>query len=189
MIKMSASELLDFMSVRFFTTEEAIQMTGADAFSMRNWMKREPGAFGEKQASGRWMFSVMDMIQISSRVDLNEIGVPPAQSNEVCRKAVEFAKMFVEKSKSNRDDPDWDGYSALSAPLDQYVIISTFHNGKVRNSLAFWSEDGLIFSLDDELNETAQARRKVSHVQLAAGLIIEDVIEKAVSAYEQRLER
>ena len=122
-------------------------------------------------------------------VDLVEIGMAPSLASEVCDQVVALFDFYIDAALSDlakgiiRPDP-------LLAPLDHYVAIAIAKNGKLGFRHAFRRGSEFVFVQDAPTNiapdqERLQAILHTTHVVVAAGLIIEDIIEKVKETLEQ----
>lgn len=187
MVKIPAEELQKLIHKRDFTSEEVISFTKIDPLTFRNWLKRGVVEIGEKHRLGRWLFSPIDMVKISAMVDLNQFGVTPAAAASLCNMVAELLERFVEDPISWRAGPEYDDYSALPYPIGDYVVVAFPDDGGFTKACAVWIDNELIFDRNDKVNnEAGQAMRRVTHIQIAAGLIIEDIMEKVKHALDKR---
>ncbi|MER8539150.1 hypothetical protein NKH17_06750 [Mesorhizobium sp. M1334] len=169
---------------RSFTSEEVIAFTGVDKFTFRNWLKRGVVEMGEKHRLGRWLFSPVDMIRVSAMVDLVEnIGMSPSAASGLCDEVVKLLDTFVEASIANRKEGV--RTSPLLAPLDHYLIVAIVAKDKVSYRHAIRQGDLIVFG-DEEKQDAGLLMLRVTHVVLAAGLIIDDMLEKVKAALDER---
>ena len=187
MFKMDAEEFKRLIHERDFTSDEVIAFTDIEPATFRNWLKRDVVAIGEKHRLGRWLFSPIDMVKVSTMVDLGEFGVAPASAASLCDMVANLLIEFADNTIAWRASPEYDGRSSLPFPLRNYVIVAVPTDDGFRHRGAVWVGNELVFNhKDDALNEAAQSIRRVTHLQIAAGLIIEDIMEKVKNALDKR---
>jgi len=172
-----------------FTTDEVIDFTGVDKFTFRNWLGRGVVEIGKKHRLGRWLFSTVDMIRVSTMVDLVEIGMAPSLASEVCDEVVALFDFYIDAALSDlakgtkRPHP-------LLAPLDHYVAIVIVNKGKISFQHAFRRGAEFVFVEGQPTNIARDQDRLLpvlgtTHIVVAAGLIIEDIIGKVRQTLEQ----
>ncbi|TCP39798.1 MerR family transcriptional regulator [Rhodovulum marinum] len=190
MFEMAPQELRELLHERAFSSEELIQMTGVDKFTLRNWLKRGTPEIGAKHKLGRWVFSPADMMRISAMIDLvEEIGMLPSTAAQLAETPVKLVEWHCEQSAKNHADPDWDGYSPLEVALENYVAVALIGEKGVKIHYAYWDGDQLVFSRDQtELDKATRALLRVTHIVLGAGLIADDIMDKVRRAMDAEAE-
>jgi hypothetical protein len=188
MFNMTPTELQEFLHERAFTSEEVIEITGVDKFSFRNWLKRGTPEIGYKHRLGRWAFSPADMMRVSAMVDLVEnFGVSPSWAVQMSEEPVSLLESFISATERHMKADGFDGYSVLPAPLDRFVALAYVSDDGLTIARAYWDGDCLRFPgvEEGELTERLHSLLGVTHVVLGAGLIADDIMEKALMRMDE----
>ncbi|UWR22631.1 MerR family transcriptional regulator [Sulfitobacter sp. S190] len=185
MMNLSPRELTKLIHERSFSTDELVSFSGVDPFTFRNWLKRGVINVGQKHRVGRWLFSPADIIRVSTVVDLvNDIGVSPAAANTLADAVLWFLETYIERAEEHRSAPDWDGFSVLPVPMENFVVLATISGSEVSWGGYYWTEKmQLKFGFGPRRKPKAtKALLQLTHVSVGAGVIIQDVMTKVRDA-------
>lgn len=161
------------------TTDEIISITGIDKFTFRNWLKRKTIDVGKKHRTGRWLFCLVDVIKISSMVDLvHDIKMRPELASRAVDSVIDLFDAYIEKSIKYQN---LNKKYSPHMPLENYRVLIVTHRGGEDISLHRYVRG----QTDIEKSKAISSALRLTHIDLAAGFIIEDAVEQVKGVIDE----